>query len=117
MSIFDEVERVDWSKKPETEFESAKVGIAKIKSALRIYEDQGDDRLHSVFWRACDGLGDLLTYMIAHGHHDEQTHRTGKGYELSLSDYQYGEAILENKVREQGSKKNVIYSSLQARDE
>jgi len=117
MSILDKLNRINWDEKPLTEFESSEVGISKIKSAIRIYENEGNERLDSVFWRVCDGLGDIVTYMIAHGYNGEQTHTTGKGYSLSLSDNQYGEAILENAMRKHGAEKTIVYSSLQARDE
>tara|TARA_R100000231_G_scaffold2847_2_gene5225 strand:+ start:1259 stop:1627 length:369 start_codon:yes stop_codon:yes gene_type:complete len=122
MSILDKLQLADRDEKTATEFECSDVGIRKIRKALSMYEKRVGYCLDSIasqalFWEVCEGLGDIMTYMIAHGYNGEQTHKTIKGYVFSLSDKQYGEAILENAVRKHGAEKTVIYSSLQARDE
>lgn len=81
------------------EVDLVKAGISQIESAMRIYQNEGDARLESVFWRVCDGLGDILTHMIETGEHNEPGRQTCKGYSIAMSDERFVEAIKARRAR------------------
>ena len=83
----------------EPERDPLKVGISQIERAMRIYQDEGEGRLDSVLWRVCDGLGDILSHMVATGEHDGPSHRTGKGYTIEMSDERFAEAMESRRIR------------------
>ena len=88
-----------WLDKKPDEVDPVKVGISQIESALRIYQGEGDTRLESVFWRVCDGLGDILKYMIETGEHDGPNHGTAKGYSVEMSGERFAEAMQARRIR------------------
>ncbi|HIA00740.1 MAG TPA: hypothetical protein EYN66_02310 [Myxococcales bacterium] len=97
-SALEEIEQVkslfdrDWHLK-DFETDLVEDGISEIEGAVRIYRRGGKSRIDSVLWRVCDGLGDLLKYLIESGEHDGKRYSTGKGYSIEMSDKRFDEAM------------------------
>tara|TARA_R100000808_G_scaffold21530_1_gene46496 strand:+ start:1126 stop:1485 length:360 start_codon:yes stop_codon:yes gene_type:complete len=70
-----------------------KDSIGDIEDGMRIYYRHGEDRLDSVLWRVCDGLGGLLKHLVKSGDHDGKKYWTGKGYSIEMSDKRFDEAM------------------------